>query len=125
MARFGDILSELRRDKNLTQKLLAEIIYVTPGTISNYENNTHFPHVEKLLALADYFDVSLDYLLGRTNSPLPLDVFSEKIFPETTVGEFIEIIKRLPADKRKAIQIVIKDMQTSAFLKQYSKKGEL
>lgn len=125
MARFGEILSELRRDKNLTQKQLAEIIYVTPGTISNYENNTHYPDVEKLLALVDYFGVSVDYLLGRTNSPLPLDVFSENIFPEITVGEFIEIIKRLPADKRKAIQIVIKDMQTSAFLKQYSKKGDL
>lgn len=125
MARFGEILSELRRDKNLTQKQLAEIIYVTPGTISNYENNTHYPDVEKLLALVDYFGVSVDYLLGRTNSPLPLDVFSENIFPEITVGEFIEIIKRLPADKRKAIQIVIKDMQTSAFLRQYSKKGDL
>ena len=38
MAQFGELLAELREDRKLTQKELAEIIYVSPGTISNYEN---------------------------------------------------------------------------------------
>lgn len=38
MAEFGDILEELRKDKGMTQKDLSEIIYVTTGTISNYES---------------------------------------------------------------------------------------
>jgi len=45
MANFGDLLSELRRDKKLTQDELAHILYVTSGTISNYENNVHYPDV--------------------------------------------------------------------------------
>ena len=57
MAQFGEILAELRHDKKLTQEQLGKIIFVTTGTISNYENNVHFPDVEKLEALADFFDV--------------------------------------------------------------------
>ena len=41
MAQFGDLLAELRQDKKLTQKQLAKIIYVSSGTICNYENNVH------------------------------------------------------------------------------------
>lgn len=42
MAEFGDLLSELRRDKKLTQEELARELFVSPGTISNYENNVHY-----------------------------------------------------------------------------------
>lgn len=52
MAKFGDLLSELRRDKKLTQDELAHILFVTSGTISNYENNVHYPDVVKLIQLA-------------------------------------------------------------------------
>ena len=55
MAQFGEILAELRKDHKMLQKELAKIIYVSTGTISNYETGTHFPDVEKLIALADHF----------------------------------------------------------------------
>lgn len=45
MAQFGDMLSELRKDKNLTQRQLGDIIFVTNGTISNYEKNNYLPDV--------------------------------------------------------------------------------
>lgn len=70
MAEFGDMLSELRHDRNLTQAELALEIYVTPGTISNYESNVHYPDVEKLKQLADFFNVTTDYLLGRSKCSL-------------------------------------------------------
>ena len=79
MAQFGDLLSELRQDRKMTQKQLAKAIFVTTGTISNYENNVHFPDVEKLLALSKYFNVTIDYLLGQTDCDLPVEVFSETI----------------------------------------------
>ena len=41
MAAFGDLLSELRRDMKMTQDELAKVLFVSPGTISNYENNIH------------------------------------------------------------------------------------
>ena len=71
MTRFGEILAELRQDRGLTQETLAKVLFVTAGTISNYENSAHFPDIEKLTALADFFDVPLDYLLGRCASSLP------------------------------------------------------
>ena len=43
MARFGEILAELRQDRGLTQETLARTLFVTAGTISNYENSAHFP----------------------------------------------------------------------------------
>lgn len=64
MARFGEILAELRQDRGLTQETLAKVLFVTAGTISNYENSAHFPDIEKLTALADFFDVPLDICSG-------------------------------------------------------------
>ena len=55
MAQFGELLAELRQDRRLTQKELAQIIFVTDGTISNYENGVHPPDVDKLISLADFF----------------------------------------------------------------------
>ena len=46
MARFGEILAELRQDRGLTQETLARVLFVTAGTISNYENSAHFPDIE-------------------------------------------------------------------------------
>lgn len=62
---FGEILARLRQDHRMTQAELAKIIFVSSGTISNYEKSVHYPDIEKLVALADYFDVSVDYLLGN------------------------------------------------------------
>ena len=70
MATFGELLEELRKDHRLSQKQLADVIAVTTGTVSNYENNQHLPDIEKLIMLADYFGVTTDYLLGRSISRL-------------------------------------------------------
>ena len=69
MSAFGELIAELRQDRGLTQKQLGKILSVSTGTISNYENGVHYPDLDKLVALADYFQVSTDYLLGRTDEP--------------------------------------------------------
>lgn len=79
MAEFGDLLSELRRDKKLTQEELARELFVSPGTISNYENNVHYPDVEKLIQLAKYFDVTTDYLLGLSTCCLSPETLEQRI----------------------------------------------
>lgn len=65
MIEFGKKIKELRKEKNITQKQLAEILQVTESTIGNYEINRIRPSHEILLAIAEYFDVSLDELYGR------------------------------------------------------------
>ena len=58
MRRFGEILASLREERGIYQKELAAILKVSVGTISNYENNIHFPDQEALIQLAEYFDVT-------------------------------------------------------------------
>ena len=55
MASFGEILCELRKDRHLTQKQLAEKMNVAVGTVSNYETGRHDPDLRALVWLADYF----------------------------------------------------------------------
>ncbi len=61
---FSKRLRELREDKNLSMQELAVIINVSNAAISNWENEINEPKISYLVALAKYFGVSADYLLG-------------------------------------------------------------
>lgn len=50
-------------------KTMAELLKITPRNYQRYENGEVDPPTSKTVFLADYFDVSLDYLVGRTNNP--------------------------------------------------------
>ena len=101
MAQFGEILAELRQDRGLTQRDLAKLFFVTPGTISNYEKGRHLPDAERLIKIADYFSVTTDYLLGRSSSNLPADVFSAPLLDDMTAGEMINSCRHYPRIVRK------------------------
>jgi transcriptional regulator with XRE-family HTH domain len=57
-----------RNNKDVTQADVAKYLGVGEKTYQNYELGTREPSIEKLIALADYFDVSIDYLVGRKNN---------------------------------------------------------
>ncbi len=73
MATFGERFKSLRLEKELTQEELVSIFnkkYNTAyriASISQYENNKRRPELRQLEDWADFFDVSIDYLLGRTD----------------------------------------------------------
>ena len=69
MEKFSQRLLELRKQNNLTQDQLGKQINVSRYAILTYEKAKSYPDVEGLIALADYFKVSTDYLLGRTDDP--------------------------------------------------------
>lgn len=62
-------LKDLRILNNVTQKQVAEALNLSTIAIQNYENHRRKPTYDILIALADYFQVSIDYLVGRTNNP--------------------------------------------------------
>ena len=62
-------LIELRKTRHLTQKQVAEGANITEIAVQKYESGRRKPNYDTLLALADFFDVSLDYLCGRSNDP--------------------------------------------------------
>ena len=66
---FADRLKELRTTRNLTQRQVYEAVHMSPLGYQRYEYGEREPAFGKLLALADYFDVSLDYLCGRSDVP--------------------------------------------------------
>lgn len=65
----ADRLRLLRKELNVSQAKLASILGLKQAAVNRYENNQSEPAYETLLLYADYFDVSLDYILGRTNEP--------------------------------------------------------
>ena len=60
---FGENLQRLRKEKGMSQERLAEILEVSRQAISKWESNTAYPETEKLIALSNLFDVSIDYLI--------------------------------------------------------------
>jgi transcriptional regulator with XRE-family HTH domain len=69
MFSFGQHLKSLRLSKKCTQKQLAFDIGISESIIQRYESNTRKPTYDTLILLSDYFDISIDYLVGRTDIP--------------------------------------------------------
>lgn len=86
---FGQRLTDLREEKGIRQKELAVLINVSPSTVSNYENDVHYPDVAILCQLADYFNVSTDYLLARTDYRHNPNTLTRRLSKTYTVAEFI------------------------------------
>ena len=68
MGNFREVFIDLRKSKELTQKELAQKIGYTNSTICDWEKGRSEPSIEALNNLADFFDVSVDYLIGRVDA---------------------------------------------------------
>lgn len=66
---FGERLLLLRQQKTVSQHTLAEVLGIGKSAISMMESGQRAASADILIALADYFDVSLDYLVGRSDDP--------------------------------------------------------
>lgn len=122
MATVGEILAELRQERGLTQKQLGEILRVSTGTISNYENGVHLPDALKLVSLADYFQVSTDYLLGRTRIRETQADLQKKLAENRTVYDTIKTFLKLPTDLQKSVAHIISSLQFNIMIDEYQKK---
>ena len=72
---FSKRLKELRKKANITQIEFAKRFNIANGTVGNWESGNRQPDYDTLSKIAEFFDVSIDYLLCRTNTPqsVPLD----------------------------------------------------
>lgn len=68
MAKFCERLKELRRENSLTQEELSRKLHITRSRLAMYEQGKRDPDTEVLDAIADFFNVDMDYLMGRTHS---------------------------------------------------------
>ena len=96
----GERLSDLRKDRNLTQKELAKVLGISENSVSLYERNINTPDDQLKVKIAKYFNVSLDYLLGAIDHQQPLErtraffVFSENM-PANAAAEIHSFLNYL------------------------------
>lgn len=69
MSTFCERLSQLQQEKKLLKKEVAQKIGISVMAYYRYETGDRIPNADILVALADLFNVSLDYLVGRTDNP--------------------------------------------------------
>ncbi|SKC61706.1 helix-turn-helix domain-containing protein [Maledivibacter halophilus] len=84
---FGDRLKELRLELGLTQEQLAQKFNTGKASISHYESNKRLPDASTIEKFADFFEVSVDYLLGRK------DTYSSE-----------ELLKHIPKEYKKSFE---------------------
>lgn len=84
---FGERLRELRVARHMTQADLARLLYISPSIVSMYEKDKRKPSFEQEEILADFFNVDLSFLRGRTDST------TEIVSAETHI--LIQMYKRL------------------------------
>ena len=66
---YGERLRALRKERKVPQKELSELLGVGIRGYQHYETEDTEPTINALIALADFYDVSIDYLVGRTDTP--------------------------------------------------------
>lgn len=82
MADFNHVLKLLRTERNMSQQELADALGISKSSINMYERGERQPNFETLEAIADYFNVDIDYLLGRTTKTTKI------INPNTIAAHF-------------------------------------
>lgn len=93
---LSERMKELRKANNLTQSELAERIGVSLGAIKHWEQNKGEPNTATLISMAVLFNVSIDYLVGR--SPI-----RELVINDSDIQRVIEVVEDLPEAHREAL----------------------
>ena len=65
-------IQDLRNDADLSQKQLSEILHISQRSYSHYETGSRSIPIELLVRLANYYDTTIDYLVGRTDNKKPI-----------------------------------------------------
>ena len=76
---FSKRLKLLRKKERMSQIELAEELDMSRSTVGYYETNKRNPDLKKIKNIADYFEVSVDYLLGRSNEKITVDQYKNEI----------------------------------------------
>lgn len=114
---IGKRIKTLRNERNLLQKDLAEQLNLSQQTISLYESEKRQPDYQILQSIADFFNVSVDYLLGRTNIKDPSTLPNKEDEIEYgTNNEIVTEIEKLSTESQEELKKLIelykiRDMQ--------------
>lgn len=109
--KFNEILISLRKNSGLTQAEFAKRIGVSRSAVGNYEKGVRRPDFEITEAIADYFNVSLGYLLGRDESDKELyNRYRKKLFMKEKEKKILELYRQLNTEGQKKVQAYMEDL---------------
>lgn len=100
---LGNIISALRVEKGIYQKELADYLNVSIGTVSNYEQGIHNPDLDTLCKIADYYQVSTDYLMGRTDFRADLEELDRPFTDRYTVTDMVNTAIQLDSAGKQSL----------------------
>lgn len=111
-------LKELRKEYGISQQRLADAIYVTQPSINKYENHNIEPEIAILIRIADFFNTSVDYLIGHTDVRRPIEA-TESFQLNAQEAALLSGYRGLRPDERACVQQII-----LTFLKGHEKRPE-
>ncbi|MBQ7921172.1 MAG: helix-turn-helix transcriptional regulator [Clostridia bacterium] len=109
---IGNTIKQLRKEREITQEELAEILGISCQSVSRWENNSCYPDMELLPAIASYFDITIDTLLGYDRSVERQVKLIEELSLKIKAG----MMEDVTAEIRNAIQIYPKNIALQIML---------
>lgn len=113
---FPRILTLLRTENGLSQKQVASDLNVSQGLLSHYENGKRECNLDLLVKIANYFDVSCDYLLGRTTMPKPNRRSIKQKKQKQSIPNALKEQKDRVSNALEIYYSIIKDYQSSELI---------
>ncbi len=109
---IGEKLKSLRKENGLTQTELAKKLNIGQTTVAAYENGTHEPQIFSLIAYADYFGCTVDFLVGRDEDYIRTDIRREQPLTEEE-RRLIVLYRSLNEDMRDMLMKQVQVMKDS------------
>jgi len=103
---YGDILRKLRSSKGLSQKELTDRLQINRSTYARYETSSTQPDFETLAKLSDFYDVSVDYILGREEKKSPSwshEAEFEEFLNDPKISKLYSEYKESSEERREAL----------------------
>lgn len=99
-------LKKLREERSISQQALGEHFCLSQQSIHKYENGRAEPDIETLIALAEFFHTSVDYLIGHTDNSAPVNLNAEVAFSPGDLHHLYSYKKLSPKVKEKIDSLI-------------------
>ncbi len=99
-------LRKLREEKGVTQKQLADIISVSQQSINKYENHNIEPDIDTLIKMADYFETSVDYIVGHSKIRRKIEIVNSYDL-NAEEAKLVEDYRKLSNKQRFSIALIL------------------
>mgnify|MGYP003207154493 CR=1 FL=1 len=98
---FSEVMSLLRREKGLSQRSVASDLHISQALLSHYEKGAREPGLDFVIRACDYYGVSADYLLGRTDRPKGSDLEGRLRILADSLRDMAESVESIAEDSGK------------------------